>query len=289
MTDKTMTKVVSTKKQLKMLVQLLSENPQIAKGLCSKPEAQKKFQQFAIELNKLGPPEREWHKWMRVWTDLKCKVKKRRFDNEYTPGQGETPLSYPKRPYTELETAIIEILDLDASVLSSLNKHPKIEESRLSDNNHDERNFDEANFDETMYKYVPYDSMEQPDDEFPPRTMKNEPHSPGVESRRKTPSPAQDDFRKVLEDQAAAQKQFYEKITDLMGDIRRSMNNVEDYIKKSVRQKETLLELKKDKLRVYKATKMNQRIDMKTKLKIKSELVEIKRKKQEALNKNEET
>ncbi|XP_054725250.1 uncharacterized protein LOC129235438 [Anastrepha obliqua] len=72
-----MSKVVSTKQQLEKLVALMEENPQFAKGICSKVHAAKKWEEFTTELNCLGPPIRTAVKWIKVWADMKSKAKKK--------------------------------------------------------------------------------------------------------------------------------------------------------------------------------------------------------------------
>lgn len=285
-------KVVSNKYQLTLLVDLLCRNPNIAKGICSKPEAQMKFEEFAIQLNEIGPPEREWHKWMRVWTDLKCKVKKKKIEKQAVscpPGAVRNPRIH----LSELEERVIKLLDLDSlPVPASSEAESELDESRASGISSDETKFTPMDFEQEMLKYVS-DSIKNPDEDDELTAIKSEPASPvSIDSfeevgevTKKQPIAASsnesDDYQKLLEKQTSAQKEFYERMTELMGDVRRSMNNIEDYIKTSVKQKNELLELKKQKLKAFNTAKIQQKIDARMKLKLQSELLEIKKKKQQ--------
>lgn len=59
-------KIVSNKNQLARLVERMEENPDFAKGVYSKPLMSKKWGEIAVELNSLGPPERDSAKWQTV-------------------------------------------------------------------------------------------------------------------------------------------------------------------------------------------------------------------------------
>ncbi|XP_036335024.1 uncharacterized protein LOC118745616 isoform X1 [Rhagoletis pomonella] len=74
-------KVVSNKKQLGRLVQLMQDNQDLAKGICGRTRGKPRWEAIAVELNSLGPPLRSWEKWLKVWTDLKSKTKKKISEN----------------------------------------------------------------------------------------------------------------------------------------------------------------------------------------------------------------
>ncbi|XP_036322029.1 uncharacterized protein LOC118736028 [Rhagoletis pomonella] len=93
----------------------MEENPQLAKGICTKLQAAKKWEDIALELNCLGPPIRTTAKWIKVWADMKSKTKKKMSQNkaEYrATGGGPNRL----QSHTNIEEAIIGLLELDACV-----------------------------------------------------------------------------------------------------------------------------------------------------------------------------
>ncbi|XP_067637202.1 uncharacterized protein [Eurosta solidaginis] len=110
-----MSKVVSTKQQLERLISLIEENPVIAKGICTKVQSTKRWEEITAELNCLGPPVRETKKWMKVWADMKSKTKKKMSESmvEYrATGGGPNRLN----AYTHAEEAIMGLLQLHTSV-----------------------------------------------------------------------------------------------------------------------------------------------------------------------------
>ncbi|XP_036320071.1 uncharacterized protein LOC118734459 [Rhagoletis pomonella] len=59
-------KVVSNKKQLARLVELMQKNSDLGKGICGKVQGKASWERVAVELNSLGPPMRSWEKWLKV-------------------------------------------------------------------------------------------------------------------------------------------------------------------------------------------------------------------------------
>ncbi|XP_055902068.1 uncharacterized protein LOC129938487 [Eupeodes corollae] len=59
------------------MVELMEQNPEVARGMLSKVDLGKKWEAIAVELNSLGPPQRDSTKWQRVWIDQKTKIKKK--------------------------------------------------------------------------------------------------------------------------------------------------------------------------------------------------------------------
>ncbi|XP_036335098.1 uncharacterized protein LOC118745656 [Rhagoletis pomonella] len=104
-----------TKQQLEMLVSMMEQNRQFAKGICSKFNAAQKWEEFTQELNCLGPPIPTTTKWIKVWADMKSKTTKKaaQIKAEYRATCGG-----PNRlqAYTNIEEAIIGLLELDACV-----------------------------------------------------------------------------------------------------------------------------------------------------------------------------
>ncbi|XP_055843351.1 uncharacterized protein LOC129910112 [Episyrphus balteatus] len=275
----TMSKVVSNKRQLKRLVELLQVNLDVAKAVCTKYTAQRKFVEFAKELNKLGPPQREWHKWMRVWGDLKCKIKKKKTNSM-------APINLPDGTvvnnwchFTELEEAVIEMLDLNTYDIQAEDQKEELEESIsiISTEDEDEVKLECMDFEEEIMK-----SLEE--EVGKPTFIKTEPEEeydtpPIIETVPRPIRLPTDSYTKILEEQILAQKEFYKRMIDLMGDMKRSMSNIEDYIKRSNQQKDDLLELKRLKLKAYKEKKLEQTIERKAKLRLKAELLALKKRK----------
>ena len=51
---------------MEKLVSLMEANPGIAKGIYGKILAKNRWEKFTVELNSLGPPVRNWDKWVKV-------------------------------------------------------------------------------------------------------------------------------------------------------------------------------------------------------------------------------
>ncbi|XP_055903247.1 uncharacterized protein LOC129939299 [Eupeodes corollae] len=110
-----MVKVVSNKKQLERLVSIMEGNPDIAKGICGKAQAKKRWDRFTTELNSIGPPVRTCDKWIKVWADLKFKIKKKKTENKteiQATGGGPNRL----HTFSNLEESVIGLLSIDASI-----------------------------------------------------------------------------------------------------------------------------------------------------------------------------
>ncbi|XP_067614160.1 uncharacterized protein [Eurosta solidaginis] len=108
-------KVVSNKRQIARLVQLMQEHPDLGKGVCGKAQGKSRWELIAAELNSLGPPMRSWEKWLKVWTDLKSKTKKKCSQNrmEYQATGGGTNNVHT---FSAIEEAIISFLSIDAYI-----------------------------------------------------------------------------------------------------------------------------------------------------------------------------
>ncbi|XP_039954966.1 uncharacterized protein LOC126755679 [Bactrocera neohumeralis] len=72
---------VSTKQQLDRLVDLVRKNPNVGRNRrlygSSREELKKTWQQFAVVLNRLGPPSRTGPEWQRVWIHYKANLKRK--------------------------------------------------------------------------------------------------------------------------------------------------------------------------------------------------------------------
>ncbi|XP_055905173.1 uncharacterized protein LOC129940753 [Eupeodes corollae] len=101
-----MSKAITNKKQMEILVRLVEENLDIAKGVCAKSQAKPRWEKFASELNGEGPPMRTWEKWLKVWTDFKFNTKKKMSQNKVeqkATGGGPNKL----HTFSQLEEAVI--------------------------------------------------------------------------------------------------------------------------------------------------------------------------------------
>ncbi|XP_058127711.1 uncharacterized protein LOC131291216 [Anopheles ziemanni] len=63
-----------TKDQMEKLVQIMEQNPEVAKGICSNPSAF--WGEVCKELNPLGP-SKDKTGWRKAWADKKSNVKKK--------------------------------------------------------------------------------------------------------------------------------------------------------------------------------------------------------------------
>lgn len=86
-------------------------------------------------------------------------------------------------------------------------------------------------------------------------------------------------YIKILNDQASTQKRFYKKMYDDMENIQNSLKSIEEGVKLSAEHKNELLELKKEKLRMYREWKIEKKNIADAKLRIKTELVEFEERK----------
>lgn len=89
-----------------------------------------------------------------------------------------------------------------------------------------------------------------------------------------------DGHLKVLEEQRSVQQQFYKKTADFIADFQKSMAGIQDYMKMDVETTNELIELKKEKLRLYEQAKEDESNELEEEQKLESELLEVKRSKQ---------
>ncbi|XP_055912504.1 uncharacterized protein LOC129946375 [Eupeodes corollae] len=275
-----MSKVVSNKRQLRRLVELLQKNQGIARGVCSKPIAQRKWEEFAFELNSLGPPQREWHKWQRVWADLKCKIKKKKTENDYDENHPAGGQNNRIHHFSDLEEAVIEMLDFSTTSRRQPDQSISYDDSMMS-TNESLISIEDIKFEPEQFNHEFVMKVDQTPPALPPKS--NEKFNQSCRTAETFETATQTDINRrdtvSKNEENPAQKQFFECMTDLMRDIKRSINNIEDHLRRDVHQKEELLELKRQKLKLYKEKIKSQRVDRKLKLKLKAELVKLKRQK----------
>ncbi|XP_017472426.1 PREDICTED: uncharacterized protein LOC108363546 [Rhagoletis zephyria] len=116
----------TTTQQFEKLVELMQNNPDVAKGMgnfgSSKKSRAELWEKFAAELNAIGPPMRngrEWNKFLlctiMVWLDYKLKLKKKISTNRReTVATGGGP--YVQQSLTPLEQTVDELLHLQEAV-----------------------------------------------------------------------------------------------------------------------------------------------------------------------------
>ncbi|XP_055842275.1 uncharacterized protein LOC129909243 isoform X3 [Episyrphus balteatus] len=415
------TKLRTNKQQLQRFIELLQSNVEVARATSLKHEAIYKWDEFTLQLNKLGPPKKDWEQWFRVWSELKAMVRKKNKKACQPPTKTLPNGTLIKHvvQFTELEKTVIEILGLDKDENESGNQEIKTSRSnfsitldgtgdddvsfeptnkRIKYNTYesvtkqssteseeepstsnpstqtiprlkeleevsteikfeeeeevdyedtisvysiidDDIKFEDTDFDEEMTQtntneslnkqadeqpfiktepedhdveevlpqlstYIKTEPVEQePEEEQPSISIKTEPgenqaekeqpssifiktepeeHSISTPIIQTVPKPIplptpSEDCKKAIEEQTLAQKEFYKNMTVFMGDMRRSMSNIEDYIKRSVQQKDDLLEVKKLKLKAFQEAKLEESIERKQKLKMKAELLALKK------------
>ncbi|XP_055377869.1 SAFB-like transcription modulator [Condylostylus longicornis] len=239
---KEITKVVSNKRQLVRLVELMEENLDIGRGIILKASAKKKWEEFAVELNSLGPPQRNYEKWQRVWNDLKFKVKKKINDNK-DELNGSNCGSSKSHKYSETEQAIINILQLNpwsnsTMDIPSSNDEQKIPISVLdqTENASESNNFNAISTESVNEKF-----------EFLPENSKVE------RSRHRKRHKTQIDQRLyLLKQQTDSQKLYQNGMLSILENIQKDLHSIEECIRESyyenIKYKKRKLELKQRKL-----------------------------------------
>ncbi|XP_055901975.1 uncharacterized protein LOC129938440 isoform X2 [Eupeodes corollae] len=97
------------------MVELMEQNPEVARGMLSKVDLGKKWEAIAVELNSLGPPQRDSTKWQRVWIDQKTKIKKKVTKNKIeTIATGGGPNKTIR--LTDDEEAVSRLMQFNACV-----------------------------------------------------------------------------------------------------------------------------------------------------------------------------
>ncbi|XP_055637199.1 uncharacterized protein LOC129775936 [Toxorhynchites rutilus septentrionalis] len=80
---------VTTRKQFELMIEVLEKYPAVAKGLkfaeyagFGKDPYYEVWNELAASLNSVGPPVRKMQEWMKVWNDLRLKVRKKLEHNQ---------------------------------------------------------------------------------------------------------------------------------------------------------------------------------------------------------------
>ncbi|XP_050338578.1 uncharacterized protein LOC126765037 [Bactrocera neohumeralis] len=245
-------KVVSTKQQLEKLVALMEENPQFARGICTKVQAATKWEGFALELNCLGPPTRPAAKWMRVWADMKSNTKKKLSQNkaEYRATGGESIIGLLEfdacinPPGAEFGLGISGDVEPQLSTPPNPTPHPQAENSEES----------EVEFHSKAHK---------------------------LPARKKRPIKKYNKAERLrlLDSQTNAQKQYYEEMVSTLGEIRKCAEEKVEYQKKQYELNknatEVMLQLKREKFAGTEVLKSQQ--DRGSKLQLKLAILELKK------------
>ncbi|XP_039968542.1 uncharacterized protein LOC120780315 [Bactrocera tryoni] len=258
-----MSKVVSTKQQLEKLVALMEENPQFARGICTKVQAATKWEGFALELNCLGPPTRPAAKWMKVWADMKSKTKKKLSQNkaEYRATGGGTNRL---QGFSNTEESIIGLLEFDACI------NPPGAEFGLDISGDVEPQLPAPT------NPTPHPQAEESEVEF-----HSEAYEPPARKTRPIKKCNKAERLRLLDSQTNAQKQYYKEMVPTLGVIRKCAEEKVEYLKKQYEldknATEVMLQLKKEKLRVYKEEVLKIQQDRKSKLQLKLAILELKK------------
>ncbi|XP_039969067.1 uncharacterized protein LOC126764442 [Bactrocera neohumeralis] len=261
-----MSKVVSTKQQLEKLVALMEENPQFARGICTKVQAATKWEGFALGLNCLGPPTRPAAKWMKVWVDMKSKTKKKLSQNkaEYRATGGGTNRLLG---FSNTEESIIGLLEFDACI------NPPGAEFGLDISGDVEPQLS-APPNPTPHPQA--ENSEKSEVEF-----YSEAHELPARKKRPIKKCNKAERLRLLDSQTNAKKQYYEEMVSTLGDIRKCAEEKVEYQKKQYEldknATEVMLQLKREKLRVYKEEVLKSQQDRGSKLQLKLAILELKK------------
>ncbi|XP_054091813.1 uncharacterized protein LOC128923561 isoform X1 [Zeugodacus cucurbitae] len=111
-----MSKVITTKQQYALLLELLQQKPEMAQGFskCPKEVAAEFWSKVADELNSVGPPHKDISSWKKLWLDWKAYIKRKLAENkkeQSATGGGRNRQHH----FSELEEAIIKLTALETS------------------------------------------------------------------------------------------------------------------------------------------------------------------------------
>ncbi|XP_050340723.1 uncharacterized protein LOC126767189, partial [Bactrocera neohumeralis] len=109
-------KVITTKQQYALMVELLQQKPEMAQGFtkCPKEEVAAVWNNMAQELNSVGPPIKDISSWKKVWLDWKAYIKRKLVENkkeQSATGGGRNRQHH----FNELEEAVITLTALQTS------------------------------------------------------------------------------------------------------------------------------------------------------------------------------
>lgn len=239
------------------MIELLQQNPNLARGFNNGPNkinVKEEWNKIGAKINVLGPPTRSGEGWMKVWSDYKFKLRKKLAHNKrecFATGGG----SYKQHVLSATEEAASNLLQLD----SIFNARPAIGIKRS--NNEMQRPKDNA-------------------EDFPvieePPIVENE--NPSTSNSAKEPT-TQKETNKILFSQKPSKKSTTK--TDLLEeqlriqsalytDVKKSLEEIERYQRKSFK-------LKEEKLKMFKENFKKKNEYRKELLKLRSEEIEIKR------------
>ncbi|XP_018804407.1 PREDICTED: uncharacterized protein LOC108978529 [Bactrocera latifrons] len=109
-------KVITTKQQYALMVELLQQKPEMAQGFTKYPkeEVAAFWNNKAQELNSLGLPIKDISSWKKVWLDWKAYIKRKLVENkkqQSATGGGRNRQHH----FNELEEAVIILTALETS------------------------------------------------------------------------------------------------------------------------------------------------------------------------------
>ncbi|XP_053968300.1 uncharacterized protein LOC128869723 [Anastrepha ludens] len=245
----------------------MEEHPQFAKGICNKVHAAKKWEEFTTELICLGPPIRTAAKWIKVWADMKSKAKKKMSQNKAelrATGGGPNKL----QGLSSTEESIIGLLQFDVCI------NPPGVEFGLDTTTSDQFTVLSASNPSPELLVQNYEESEV--------DLNLNVHEEPAEKTRTNKKSQKAERLRLLELQTDGQKQFYEQMISTLHKIKQSAAETAEYSKKNYELKKNatdeLLQLKREKLRVYKEEVLKKQQDRRSKLQLKVAILEIKKK-----------
>lgn len=280
---------------------------------------------ISVELNRLGPPIREWHKWFKFWAD-KIIVE---FRNSW------------RFPHNEIEVAIKQLLNSKgdelteeefknisetfcvSTIIDEDNEEEDDDEGddRENDDNGDDRVASEPllepdEYEDDIFNYSP--EVDEEDTHFSPTAVasicqeskeiedytfqvksepvsprseqpvdqyehelifsiseineqenvqiKSEPLSPSIENQKlDSLENSVDEFIKInnelkfwrdnyfhfINEQFSNENEFLNKMTNFLMDVKKNLQNIEEFLKSNLLKNEKIIEIKKEKLKAY--------------------------------------
>ncbi|XP_067619400.1 uncharacterized protein [Eurosta solidaginis] len=113
---------ISTKDQIERLIELMERHPEVGRGKpqfgCSQNRVKELWEEFALELNSLGPPTRTAPEWTRVWVHYKANLKRKLSNNRnnlVATGGGPSH----EKSLSPLEESVAQLIQIRSQVAPS--------------------------------------------------------------------------------------------------------------------------------------------------------------------------
>ncbi|XP_073830328.1 uncharacterized protein [Musca autumnalis] len=287
---------VTTRKQFDKMVELLQENPNLARGYSSglqKTNIKEEWNKISTKLNALGPPVRTGEGWMKVWADFKFKLRKKLVTNKAeSRATGGGP--FQQCTLSATEEAASSLLQLDTIINASSRSICIPQSTSLQQQSTEEEQMadllvtDILDIEDscTLAPSCPNSStMNQPEEEIsiveqeiPSASTRRNEQVPSISTKRAKKS---DHKNELLEEQLKIQ-------TALYTDVKRSLSEIERYQRKTYKLNEEILKLKSREFKLKEEELMLLKEDLKSKEAFRKELlhrrkeeIEIERKRLE--------